>query len=123
MAETLVAIQDLLAPFDVPSAEGADFTFAASDLANGNYFLCTGREVLLVQNENAGAQTITITSVPDEKGRSEDITTYSIGIGEFAMFGVGLTNSKGWKQTDGKILLQTSAVDVNLAVVRLPAGR
>ncbi len=116
-----LTVQNVLAPFAAVAAGAADFTFAASSL-DGNTFVCTGRELLLVQNSDVGATTITVTSVDDEKGRAEDIATYSMAAGDFVAFGAGLTNSKGWKSTAGLIRVTTSDVDAKLAVLRLPAG-
>lgn len=122
MARTAITVQEVSAPFDAVSAGSEDFTFAALDAVNGNYFQCTGREIILVENTDAGAQTVTIDSVDDEKGRQEDITTYSLAANDFAAFGVGLTNAKGWKQTNGQVYIDTSSANVKIAVLRLPAG-
>lgn len=123
MAQTALTVQDIDAPFAAVSANSLDFTFAAGDLANGNSFVCTGREVLLVLNSDpTNPYTFTVTSVDDEKGRSEDITTYSLAAGEYAAVGVGLTNAKGWKQTSGLVYLAVSNAAIKFAVLRLPAG-
>lgn len=122
MARTAITVQEVSAPFDAISAGSEDFTFAASDNSNGNYFTCTGREIILIQNADASTQTVTIDSVDDEKGRQEDITTYSMAAGDFVVFGVGLTNAKGFKQSSGQIYIDTSDADVKVAVLRLPAG-
>src|SRR5574343_240704 len=122
MARTAITVQDIDAPFASVSAGSLDFTFAACDNSNGNYFACTGREIILFENTDAGAQTITIDSVADEKNRQADITTYSLAAGDFVCAGVGLTNSKGWKQTNGQIYIDASASTVKVAVLRLPAG-
>ena len=119
---TVLTVQSVLAPFAAVGAGTADFTFAAGTITDGDTFVCTGREVLLVNNTNVGAQTITITSVDDEKGRSEDITAYSMAAGDFAVFGVGLTTSKGWKSSAGTVRITVSSADVKVAVLRLPAG-
>jgi hypothetical protein len=116
-----LTVQNVLAPFADVTAGLADFTFAAAWL-DGNTFVCTGRELLLVQNSDAGVTTITVVSTDDEKGRAENITTYSMAAGDFVAFGVGLTNSKGWKSTSGTIRVTASDVDVKIAVLRLPAG-
>jgi hypothetical protein len=84
--------------------------------------VCNGRDLLFFQNSDAGAVTVTITSVADEKNRTGDITTYSIGIGEFAMFSVGLTNQLGWQSTAKKIRITVSDADLKVSVLRLPAG-
>lgn len=123
MAQTALTVQDIDAPFAAVSANSLDFTFAAGDVANGNSFQCTGREVLLVLNsDGANPYTFTVTSVDDEKGRSEDITTYSLAAGEYAAVGIGLTNAKGWKQTSGLVYLACSNAAIKFAVLRLPAG-
>jgi len=122
-APTVIVPQTILAPFAAVGVGAADFTFAAGTLTDGDTFVCTGREILLVTNtEVADAKTITITSVDDEKGRSEDITTYSLAAGDFAVFGVGLTNDIGWKSSAGTIRITVSAASVKVAVLRLPAG-
>jgi hypothetical protein len=123
MAETALTVQELKAPFDDISAGDLDFTQAAADVANGNKFTCTGRELIFAENtDGANPYTVTVTSVPDEKNRSEDITTYSLAAGDKIMIAVGLTNAKGWKQTDGTILISASNLAIEFAVLRLPAG-
>jgi len=119
---TAITVQEIKAPFAAITANSADFTFAAGTITDGDTFVCTGRELLLFQNTDVGAVTVTITSVDDEKGRAEDITSYSLGAGEFAVFGVGLTNAKGWKSTSGTIRITVSDADLKVAVLRLPAG-
>jgi len=103
-------------PLTVNSAD-VTWTAAGADFVDGAGFPLTGREVLLVNNKNIGAQTITISSVVDEKNRKDDITAYSIGIGEMAFFHLGV---KGWRQADGKLYFAVTAADVELAVLRLP---
>ena len=119
---TAITVQEITEPFEAVTAGSADYTMTACDNTNGNTFVCTGREVLLVYNPSGGALTLTITSTNDETGRTEDITTYSVGAGEFAVFGVGLTNVKGWKNTSGLITITGSTADLDVAVLRIPAG-
>ncbi|HEY6021338.1 MAG TPA: hypothetical protein VIY48_15975 [Candidatus Paceibacterota bacterium] len=108
-------------PFDAISANGADFTFTQGS-TDGDTFACTGRQVLLVRNTHAtDAQTVTIDSVDDEQNRQNDITTYSLAAGEFAVFGIGLTNEQGWKTAAGIINLDCSSTDIYYAVLTLPA--
>ncbi len=101
------------------AATGADFVFTAADVSNGNSFVSTGRELLLVQNSGASAYTVTITSVADSLSRTGDITTYSVGAGLFSMFGPFYQS--GWKQSDGTVHVTASNAAVLLAVVRLPS--
>lgn len=119
---TVITVQTMKGPFEAISANGADFIWAAGTVTDGDTFVCTGREILLAHNVNVAAKTITIVSVNDETNRAEDITTYSIGAGEYAAFGQGLTNSKGWKSSSGTIRVTVEHADVMLAVLRLPAG-
>jgi len=100
------------------AANAADMTFAAADVANKNQFAATGKELLVVRNDNVGAQTVTINSVVDTFKRTGDITAYSLGASEYAFFGpfpVG-----GWRQTDGNLYLEGSHADIKFAVIRLP---
>lgn len=121
-APTVITVQNILAPFAAVTAGAADFTVAAGTITDGDTFQCTGMELLFVQNTDVGAQTITITSVVDEKNRTGDITTYSIGASEFAVFTIGLTNAQGWKSSAGTVRITVSSANVKVAVLRLPAG-
>src|ERR1700743_1929655 len=71
--------------------------FVAADIANLNQFAAAGTEVLIVQNSDAAAQTITLTSKPDAYGRTGDIATYSLPAGTFAVFSFRNAN-QGWIQ-------------------------
>lgn len=101
------------------AATGADFVFTAADASNGNSFVSTGRELLLVQNSGASPYTVTISSVADNLQRTGDITTYSVGAGLFSMFGP--FSQPGWKQTDGTVHVTASNAAIKFAVVRLPS--
>jgi hypothetical protein len=120
MAETAITVQTAKTPFEVVSAGGLDFTLAAADASNGNKYQVTGREILVMYNSDASPQTVTINSVNDEKNRDGDIAAYSLAAGDYALFAGGLTNSKGWKQTDGTITLTVSDAGILLAAIRLP---
>jgi hypothetical protein len=104
-----------------PAANAADYVYvdAGAAFAAGHQFVHTGRELILVHNANGAAQTITISSVIDDEKRTGDITTYSVGIGEYAVFGPFPVD--GWRQTDGNLYLAASATDVGIAVLRLPS--
>lgn len=120
MARTTITAADLLGSYPATplTADSADYAYAASDLANGNQVAMDGKLLVLVQNTDAGAQTITFTSVVDSKNRLGTITAYSVGIGEFAAFGP--FDPDGWKQTDGMFYINTSDVDVKLKVFKIP---
>ena len=121
MAETALTVQVAKLPFAVISAGNLDFTLAAGDAANGNKFACTGKEILIAYNsDGVNPYTITINSVADEKGRSGSITAYSLAAGDYIIWTGGLTNSKGWRQTDGTITLSVENAAITLAAIRLP---
>lgn len=118
-----LTVQTIKGPFETYSANSADVTFAAGATGAGDTFVCTGREILVALNSDpTNPYTVTITSIADEKGRTGDITTYSLAAGEYGVFGVGLTNSLGWKSTAGTIAVTVSNAAVKWAVLRLPAG-
>lgn len=119
---TVIAIQTILAPFAAVGAGAADFVFVAGTVTDGDTYACTGRELLLAFNTGAGARTITIVSVDDETNRAESITAYSLAAGDYAVFGQGLTNSKGWQSSAKTIRITVSHAEVTVAVLRLPAG-
>ncbi len=93
------------------------YTAAGASFADGAGFPLTGREVLLIKG-GAGATTVTISSVVDEKKRTGDITAFAIGIGEFCAIQLPVD---GWRQPDGQLYFAASAADVSFAVLRLPA--
>lgn len=109
-------------PFDAMTAGLITFAFTAGN-AGGDTISITGRQFIVIQNTGVGARTFTITSVADEKGRTGDITAYSLAAGEFAYFPGGLTNSPGWKNSStGLLTITPSHAEVKYAVFTLPAG-
>jgi len=94
------------------------FTFTAADIVNQNSFAAAGNEVLIVQNTDVGSQTITLTTRPDNFGRSSDISTYSLGASTFAAFNFHNANN-GWVQADGNVYFQASSANVKFAVLRI----
>jgi hypothetical protein len=115
--------QTIKGPFEAIAANGADFTWTAGNTGTDT-IACNGRDIILAHNtDGANPYTVTITSEDDEKGRSEDITTYSLAADEYAVFGVGLTNSPGWKDSaTGLITVDVENAAVEWAVLRLPTG-
>lgn len=101
-------------------ANSADFTWtqAGASFADGAGFPLTGKEILLVHNANAGVQTVTISSTVDLYQRTGNITTYSIGIGEYVAF--PMFPKEGWAQPDGQLYFAASATDVEFAILRIP---
>jgi hypothetical protein len=103
MPRTALTVSIPKEPYNAVSANSLDFSFADADDINGNSFVCSGREFILIHNDHAtDAATVTIASAPDPYGRTKDIATYSLAAGEFAAFWIGKTT--GWRQNDGKYI-------------------
>lgn len=92
-------------------------TFTAADAVNGNSFNITGHEILVIYNSAPStAYTVTISSVPDQYGRSADITAYSVAAASFAAFSFR-GGTSGWKQTDGTVHVTASNSSIEFAVI------
>ena len=89
----------------------------AMDLANGNSFVATGQEILLIQNTGGSTYTVTVTSVADALGRLDtSLTTYSIAAGAFAA--VQFKALAGWLQPGSLVYLACSNALVKISVLR-----
>ncbi len=100
--------------------DSADVVFAvASTYTDGEGWVNTGREILLVKNGGASPYTVTISSVA-YLGRTGDITTYSLAAGDIAVFGP--FDPKGWNQADGMVYVVGSNASVTFAVIRLDSN-
>lgn len=120
---TAITDQATLSPWAAYGAGTADFVWTAGTVSPGVAFISTGREVVLVWNSDvANPYTVTITAVDDEQNRGGSITGYSLAAGDFASFGVSLTNSKGWQSTAKTITIMVENAAVKVAVLTLPAG-
>lgn len=120
MPQTELAVKVALNPFATVAADANDITLTAADVANGNSFQCTGKEILIVQNSGASPYTVTVLSVADEKSRTGDHGPYTLAAGEFAVFTEGLTMGLGWRQTNGLVYLAANNAAVKFCVIRLP---
>jgi hypothetical protein len=118
----VAGLNALVGPFaDQPIANALNIAWQTGTVG-GESFVCTGREILLIRNDS-GTNTVTVTSVDNDKGRQENLAAYEITGAEIAVWTGGLTNAKGWKQTNGTILVTaTTGTAVSFAVLRLPAG-
>lgn len=118
----LIPTITMKSPFEAVTAGGITFAFTAGN-AGGDTITVTGRELIIIQNIGVGARTFTLASQADEKGRTGDITAYSLAAGEFAYFTGGLTNSIGWRNVStGLLTITPSHAEVKYAVLKLPAG-
>lgn len=97
--------------------DGVTLTFEAANTTDKEQVALTGKEIVIAHNTNAGAQTVTITSV-SYLGRTGHITADSIAAG--AMHIYGPFDLRGWKQADGYLYLEASSADVEFAVITIP---
>jgi len=110
-----------LTPIAVPAAyatAAVAIVWTAADVALKNQFVGTGREIVLVQNADAGAtHTVIITSVADPYNRTGDITQI-VAISTFMTFFI--VPITGFLQTDGFVYLEGDNANLKFAILRLP---
>lgn len=108
MPRTAIAITTLKGPYPTlpVAADALDVTQTAADAANDHEWVPNRRDILLVVNFGVSPVTFDIPSVA-LKGRTGDITAYSIGADEVVAF--DFNDFEGWIQTDGKIRIDTAA--------------
>lgn len=110
-----------MVPFDgAAAANEFKVTETAADVGNSNSFVHTGREIITLRVTGAAARTLTITSTPDENGRTKDIDTYSVGVGE--LHAIPPLKSQGWVQPDGKVHLAGSHAELVIGILGIPAN-
>lgn len=90
---------------------------AAADVANGNNYVPATNDVLHAINTHASSPfTITLTSAPDERGRTGDIATYNLVAGDVITFNYG--DLIGWLQSDGTIWINAANAAIKFWVER-----
>ncbi len=117
MARTELTPFTALGPFGTYSAGLADITMTAADTTDQNSAKLTGKVLLIAHNTGVGVQTVTVTSVTCEHGRSGDITAYSLAADDYAI--LGPFEPKGWLQSDGMLYFEANSADVLLGLVKL----
>ena len=120
MARVLVAPQTTPGAYPAlqPAANSRDIAFQAADAALGNYcVLVESKTLVLIQNVAVGAKTVTFTSVADDKNRTGDITAYSMGADEIALFGP--FKAAGWAHS-GQVWIDGEDANIKIAVITLP---
>ena len=119
MARTAIVAQTPTGSYpDLPLvALSADLAFVASDVANGNEYASTGKELVIVKNVGAAPVTVTIGSSADAQNREGDITDYSVAVDGISVLGPFALN--GWSQSDGTVEIDGSSVDLEIAVLKL----
>lgn len=120
MARVLIAAQTTPGAYPtLPiSANSRDLSMQAGDNALGNYTaIVEGKTLVIAQNTDSGAHTVTFTSAADTYNRTGDITSYSIGAGELALFGP--FKALGWSNA-GNLDIDCNDNTVKFAVITLP---
>ncbi len=117
MTATALPIITVLDSYQTVGALAADYVYTAADVANGNSFSSTGHEIVLVQNTGGSPYVVTVTSTPDNQGRTADLT-YTVGAGLTSV--LPYFAAVGWRQTSGLILISGANAALKFAVLRLP---
>lgn len=115
MARTALTKTAVPSPY---GGAGVAVTMTAADTTNKNKFPLTGREIVIAQNTGASSRTVTITSVDDRYGRSEDIAAEAIAAGAIRVYGPGLA-IEGWQQADGSLYLEANHAEVKFGILQL----
>lgn len=101
------------------AAASADLLFTAvDDPISRSTPLVTSKTVVLAQNTDTGAHTITFTGVMDAMNRSGDITNYSVAAGHIACFGP--FQAAGFAQPGALLYIDIDDPRLRLAVLQLP---
>lgn len=115
--QTPLTVQQLKLNNYAVSPGDLTLTFTACDASNGNSFLFTGYEIVIVKNTDTSAHTFTISSVPDQLGRSDtSLTGYSVAASASSIIEMKYTT--GWLQSGGTAYMSCSSNLISFAVVR-----
>jgi len=110
-----------MTPVEAPKTHpggGILYSFTAHDTGDeGNDFLTTGREVLLIKSADAGVQDVTIKSAADPYGRTQDLV---ISMAAGTDQAVAILARDGWMQPDGSVQIECAVATISYAVIRLP---
>lgn len=115
MAATAITKQN--PPAQVGVVVPAVLAQTAADVANGNSFVLTGREGLIIQNTDVSSHTYTITSAADDMGRTSDIGPITLAAGVIHLLPIFGLN--GWG-AGGNLLLSANHAGVKFSVIQLP---
>jgi hypothetical protein len=113
MPRTALSIES--APGSTPLAANT-LTMTAADVANGNQFAHTGRELLLVENVGASSHNVTLQSVA-VAGRQDPLhnTSQAVPAGEKRLYG---PFGDGWRQSGDVVHVNADHAEIKFAVIR-----
>lgn len=95
---------------------GTAVSWQPADVANGNAFRVTGREVLLVYNSGDTAANLTIASIQDPYRRERDISE-SIPANAYYLYGP--FSLEAWRQSDGNVYVNATSANVRFLLISL----
>jgi hypothetical protein len=93
-------------------------TFTSANVADGNSFTFTGREVLLVFNDGASTRTITFQTIA-VNGRQDPLhnSAQNITAGQYLLYGPFTRG--GFRQDDGLIYVSANHAEVKFCVIKV----
>jgi hypothetical protein len=92
----------LLDNHNIITAGQLTVTLTACDAANGNQYVYSGRDILLLQNTDASPHPITVNTIADPfGGTNSSLTAYSLPANSISA--IQMKYSQGWLQTGGVI--------------------
>lgn len=120
-APTRINVLDIAGPYrkESETPQLSTITFTAADATNGNMINMPSERGVLVlfNNTDVGAQTVSVASSPDPHGRTADITDFSIAAGAT----VGrMFRPVGWEQSLGGRDLHIEASDAGVEIAAIP---
>lgn len=115
-----IAVQELGGSYVDPVA----LTFTAINAVDGSQAALTGEEILVVRNtDGAAPHTLTISSVADPYGRVAPTANEETSIPADGIFVKQFDGMEGWRQSGGKLFLDTDDVQLEAAVIRFRRPR
>lgn len=90
------------------------------DVANGNYFVPTGAEILLLRNTAGASATLTLVPTADPYGAVGSGAPSIITVPAASWAAIGIIRPTGFIQSDGRIYFDASATTLRVYVVSLP---
>jgi hypothetical protein len=98
-----------------PAADALDIALTPADPVNLQQTPMTAGFYLIALNTGTASHTLTITSVPDAKGRTGDITAYALEPGDLVM--LRFDSTEGWRQPDGMLYYEASNAAIKFAAI------
>jgi hypothetical protein len=99
------------------AAAGGAVTMTAADVANGNRFVPSGKDLIIAHNTGVAERHVTVTSVVDEMNRLGTIAAEAIAAGAIRIYGPLPVD--GWA-SGGYILCSADNAEVKFGIVTLP---